>query len=353
MSSPIPDVFTGTRTSSFRYELLDLNDEVIGVLDGVTGGQLTWSASTSVKAGGTLDVKDVSGVNWLDTRIKIWRSIGETEWSRGVYIPSAPEERWVGGFLEWTVELLGKLSLIDRNEISGWVTATAGTSIITKVRSLLTAAGHKRLRITDSTAVLRTTLTWEPGTKLLTIINELLDAAGYWSLSADHDGYFAAGPYERPAARAIRYDLLDDAAGIYEDDFTRERDVYSIPNRVILVSQSSEDVAPLVGIAENTDASSPYSISRRGQVIPYQETGLEVASQAVITAQAQKTLLEKLGVTGTIAIKHAPLPLDLNDAVLFRRLAASINTAHTVQSMTEPLDALSLMSTNLREVVNV
>lgn len=352
-SAEIPEEFTGSRLSTFRYDLLDMQDNVIGSIDGVTGGSLQWSAATSVKVGGSITVLDVDGIDWLHARVQVWRTIAGVEWSRGIFIPSAPQDHWVNGVRQWQVELLGKLSLIDKNEQPDWVSVAAGANIIATVRGLLTSAGHTNLRFTDSTATLRLGQTWEPGTKLLTIINDLLDSAGYWSLSADATGAFVAAPYVRPAARAPRYEMWDDERGIYADDFTRDQDVYSIPNRVVLLSQAAADTEPLVGVAENNDPSSPFSILARGQVIPYQETGLAAASQAVIDELARKTLIEKSSVSATLAIRHAPLPLDINDAIHFRRIPAGINGKHTVQAITEPLEPLDLMQTTIREVVDL
>lgn len=349
----IPAVFTGSRLSTFRYDLLDLDDRIIGSIDGVTGGSLQWSAGTAVKVSGSLTVFDVDGIDWLNSRVQVWRTVGDREWSRGIFIPSAPQDRWVNGVRQWQVELLGKLSLLEQDEQPGWVSVAAGANIIATVRALLTSAGQTNVRITDSTATLRTSQTWEPGTKLLTIINELLDSAGYWSLSADVDGAFVAEPYVRPAARSPRYDLWDDEHGIYKDDFTRDQDVYSIPNRIVLISQSGAETPPLVGIAENNDPTSRFSIGARGQVITYQETGLEVASQAVLDELARKKLIEKSSVSASLVIQHAPIPLDLNDAVHFRREPAGIDGNHTVQAMNEPLDASGLMQTTLREVVDL
>lgn len=353
MTSNIPEVFTNpSRVQDFRFDLLDQDDQVLGTIDGVTGGSLTWSAGSAVKVGGQIDVTDVDGIDWLTARVQIWRRVGDVEWSRGIYIPSAPQERWRMGRRSWQVDLLGKLSLVEKDEIPGWLTIPAGVNIVDTVLDLLGNAGHTRTRIPATSSELRTSLTYEAGTKLLTIINELLGAAGYWGLTADPDGAFASDPYVRPASRPIRYTLTD-TNGIYLDDFTRDRDVYSIPNRVVLVSQSTAEDPPLVGVAENTDPDNPFSIPARGQVIVHQETGLEVADQSVIDELARKKLIERSSVTASLSIQHAPLPLDLNDAVEFRRTAAGIDQAHTVQGITEPLDHLALMTTTLREVVDL
>lgn len=354
MTSDIPAVFTAARTSTFRYELLDVDDQVIGEIAGVTGGNLDWSAATTLKAGGSINVADVDGIDWLTARVKIWRRVGDREWARGVYIPAAPVEAWTFGRRTWSVELLGKLHLLDQDVQGEWVTAAAGINIIDRVRALLTAAGHRNLQITDSPSVLRNPLTWEPGTTLLRIVNDLLDAAGYWSMTADEDGAFVAAPYVRPADRTPRYRLDDgEHTGIYRDEFTRERDVYSIPNRVVIVGQATGDTAALIGVAENNNPASPYSIPARNMVVSYQETGYEAATQAIINDYARRRLTEKTSVGETIPLEIAPIPLDLNDVVTFTNRPAGIDGRYSVQSINEPLDPLTLMTINLREVIDL
>lgn len=354
MTSEVPaDLLAAARTHRFRYELLDVDDQIIGALDGVTGGSLDWSAATTVRSGGSLDVVDVDGIDWLHARVRVWRSVGDREWSRGIFVPAAPVARWVDGVRSWTVELLGKLTLLDRDVQDGWTTVPKGTVITTRVRALLAAAGHTRVAVTDSDATTRSDLVWEPGTTRLRIINDLLEAAGYWSLGVDHDGTFLAAPYVRPADRSPRYDLLDDARGIVVDDFTAERDVYSIPNRVVVTSAATGEDPALVASAQNVDPASPYSIPARGMVVPHVEEGVEVTSQAVLDAYARRRLVELASAGANLSVQHAPIPLDLNDAVRFRRGPAGIDGRYTVQGMTEPLDAHSLMSTTLREVIDL
>lgn len=349
----VPDALSaGTRESSFRYELLDADDRIIGTLGGVSGGSLKWSAGAAVKASGQLDVTDVDHVNWLSARVKVYRTVNGVEWSRGIYVPSAPRERWLHGTRSWSIELMGKLVLLARDEQPEWVSVAAGVSIIGRVRALLDAAGHRHT-IGDSAATLRNPLTWEPGTSLLTIINDLLDAAGFWSLDADGSGAFVSGPYVRPAARGARYALLDDDNGIYEDDFEREQDLYAIPNRVIATSSGNGTTEGLVAYVENNDPESPFSIPSRGMVVPHRQDNVEAASQEVLDEYVRRRLIELSSASAELDLRVAPIPLDLNDALRFRRTAASLDEHYTVQEISESLDPLATMSLRLRKVVDL
>lgn len=353
----VPAVFTaGTLSPTFQYDLLDPDDQLIGSIDGVTDGALQWSSSTTVKVGGSLDVVDVDGIDWLNARVQVWRSMGGLTWSRGIYIPSAPQDRWKDGVRSWTVEILGKLSLLDQNDLTDWVSVPAGANITDTVKGLLISAGHVKFSITDSNATLRSGMSWspaDPDVTLLRVVNDLLEAAGYWSLSVDESGSFVAEPYVLPAGRPQRYHFVDGKSCIYVDDFTREQDIYKIPNRIKGIGQATSDDPPLVSVVENNDPESRFSIVSRGMVVSFTEEGIAAADQQILDTYVRRRMVEKSSVTANYQIQHVPLPIDLNDALRFTRAAANIDTGVTVQSITEPLNAEALMTTTIREVVDL
>src|SRR5690606_30012693 len=123
-------------------------------------------------------------------------------------------------------------------------------------------------------------MVWEAGTSKLRIVNDLLAAIDYNSLWVDGQGNFRATPYVRPAARSITYSILNDESGaalvreladgqesIYLDEWSRDRDVYGVPNKVVAVATGTGDEEPLVGVATNEDPASPFSEPSRGRWI--------------------------------------------------------------------------------------
>lgn len=349
MNSIPAELTGGARESFFTYELLDSADELIGAMRGVTGGTLDHNAATALRTGGSITVEDIEAIDWLTARVRISRSVGGVAWPRGVYVPAAPVEAWRNGRRSWSIELLGKLCLLDNDLLTGWHSLAADTPIIPAVRTLLSAAGHRHV-LSDSDAVLRGAMVWEPGVSLLRVINDLLDAAGFWSLTTDPLGTFTAAPYVRPGDRPVRYRMEDGPQGIYVPDFTIERDIYAVPNRVIVVGQAEAEKPPLVGVAENTNPSSPYSIPRRGRVVSVREDGFEGATQAIVDARAARRLAELTEVTASVPLKIAPIPLEVNDALQWRDSASGADMRATVQAISEPLDPLQLMTITMREV---
>lgn len=351
--------------TTFRYELLTTDEEALGYIDGVRGGSLTRSAATAVRESGTLDIDDVDGIDWLSARVRIWISVTgapsrlaepvTVEWPLGVFVPAAPVERWQDGYRSLTVELLGKLAALDQDRVSSSVSLPAGTVVTDAVTAQITAAGQPGAAVTPSPETLRSPMVWEPRTSRLRIINDLLEAVNYASLRSDGWGRLVAAPYVRPAARPEVYRLHDGVSAIYEDDFQREQDLYTVPNRFVAVGVSSAEEAPLVGMWENTDPNSPTSIPRRGYVIEDGEDGVEATSVQTLTEYARRRLISLSSPAASITVTHAPIPLDLLDVVSFRREPAGIAGLYTVQAQTLDLDVdgLADWSVTLREVVDV
>lgn len=334
------------------YELLDVDEQRLGWISGVTGGSLDYSAASRIKFGGSIDMVDVDDIDWLEARLRVWTHVDDIEWPLGLYVPSVPKDAWSEGEKSWTVELLGKLTTLDTDEVPAPVAYPAGTNGIEAVREQIEAAGQIGVAITDSDKTLNDAMVWAAGTPRLTIINDILHAIGYWALSTDRLGRFVAEPYIRPAARPERYPLLDGVSSIYVDEFEHEQDIYSIPNRYVLIGAGSGGTEALIGSWENNNLDSRFSIPRRGYVKTTTETGIEAADQATIDAMARQRLIDASSVTASIPLTHALIPLDLNDVVRLRRVPAGIDARHTVQAMTIDLseNGLGLMQSTLREV---
>jgi len=336
----------------FKYELLDNDEARIGWLDGVNGGSLDYNAHSRIRAGGSIDITGAEVIDWHSTRIRPWAFVDDHEWPLGIFIPAAPADAWNDGRWSGAIELLGKLTVLETDEIPAAVSYPAGTVVTTAVREQIIAAGQTADAITDSTATLSSAMTWDAGTSRLTIINQLLTTINYWALGADGYGRFTADPYVRPAARPTRYPLLDGANSIYVDEFTRDRDLYKIPNRVLMIGTGSADTEALVGVAENTDPTSQTSIPYRGFVKTETNTGIDAVDLATAHELARRRLINASSVTASIPLTHAMIPLDLNDVVQLRRVPAGIDARHTVEGMSIDLggDGLELMESTLREV---
>lgn len=358
----------GNRAASWRIDLLNNDESPAGSLDGVDGGSLEWSTA-QIKGRGTLNVTETfdpetglsTAPDWLNIRIRpVYVLNDTTEWPRSIFIPTAPVEQWSDGVRSWSVDMLDKSCVLAQDRVDAYYSLAAGVNVIDSVRDLIVSSGENAGAITDSTETLAVARAWPAGTSKLTIINELLDSAGYFALIVDMtSGQFRVEPSTRPAQRSIAYELTDGSGSIYGEDFTREVDIYGIPNKVIHVSQGTSDTEALTSIATNTDPSSPYSYAARGRWIVNDDAAqaVDATSQEALDIITRRDLINATSVTATIDITHAPLPnVDINAAVRFANTPAGVDARHVITRTTltiESVGALALASTTLRQVVDL
>lgn len=352
-----PMQLAAPRTTLPRVRLLTMNESDIGELWGFTGGEIEYVANRTVRGAGTLTIVDRGqNIDWVTTRVKPSLTINGYTWNLGVFVPSVPQEHWTDTGRFWTVDLLDKTSILDQDAVEKTYTVKAGTNVVNTVRALINSAGEKTTSaITDSSETLNKGLVWEPGTSKLRIINDLLDAIGYFSLWCDDLGRFRVEPYVYPDARPVAWDFSDQyEPRLYLSDFTREADIYSVPNRVVAVSQPDSKDESMIAVASNEDPKSEFSYQRRGRWIVHTETGVEVTSQSALNTYAAKKLSNLSSVVATIDIQHAPVPIWLNQVVYFTRTPADIHKERlTVQGMRIPLSATELMTSTLRETTRI
>lgn len=109
--------FAGHRQVAIEVMLLDATEQEKGILQGVIGGEVTLSASTRLKASGSLELLDLGQeINWLSDRVRItYRIQGGHSWPLGVFLLAAPTKTYTDGGASWRVELLSKLTLLDED----------------------------------------------------------------------------------------------------------------------------------------------------------------------------------------------------------------------------------------------
>lgn len=352
--TPEVDPFTTHRAEAWRWDLLDFNDSSLGPLDGVSDGSLSFNVNATIRGGGSCEYEGAP-VNWLSHRLQPWYRIEAAgkviEWPLGVFIPAAPSTSYEDGGRNISIELYDKTHLLDRDQIENTASAPKGTPAIARVKSILQEMGERKIAIADNDEVLSNGIVWEVGTSKLAMINELLEAVDYFALWVDGYGTFRADPYKRPADRPQAYGFVDDETSIYSPDFVHDFDNFDVPNKVICIGQTDGTAPAKRGVATNTNPSSPYSYSARGNVwITRTEEGVEATSQAVLDALALRYLNTGKNVGSTFDIQHAPIQLNLNDLVGFRRDAEDIGIIGTVETITYSMAVGALCQTKIREV---
>lgn len=342
-------------------------------VSGDTSIYLTPDALVDIDVGDLLKVVTVGfeqRVDWLNARIRPMISIsrlggGDDPAGRlvpaGVYLCAAPVEQWTDAGLMREVELADKLSILDQDIASGDPSGIAayaldtGANIIDAIKALIAETGEESPAIEPDTKVLAAPMVWEVGTTRLRVINDLLDAAGYFSLWCDGYGHYQAKAYVQPSDRVPVYESIapfsDGPRSLMDPGWTRDRDIYSIPNRVLLVGQGTGEVAALTSTATNVDPDSPYSFPSRGRWITLVEIGVEAASQTELDTLARARLSRATSITNQLTVRHAYLPdLLVNSVVKFVNPDSGLDTYCYVVNTTIPFDPTGLCQTVMRLV---
>ena len=362
-----------SRRTRFTYDILDGAHNVKGRLDGVEpGGTLRWSASASVKGTGSIPVRDVGqDIDWLNDRIRItaWTSDDgrpEVRTTLGIYLAAAPVETWEAGRRSWDVELVDRSSILDQDIMTtaqnGPLTYSvpAGRCVLWATKEIIADAGETAPLIAgDEGTKLTRDMTWDIGETRLRIINDLLDAGNFLSLWVNGDGEFMVSKADRPQDRPVLYEmwgpLIEGDRAVFAPDWSHDRDIYSIPNRLLAVEEGDGDDEGEAAIAVNMDPSSPYSFqSRHGRWVTEVVEGTSVTAAAgALQEWTERRLAQMTEVSSSLSVEHLFLP-DLRPNAVIRFGAGDLDSILTrVESTEMTLDAASMVRTELREVVDI
>lgn len=377
------DVLYGDRITSYRWEVLKHSvatgqDTLIGILDGVSDGQITWTQNAQVKGGGKIQVADlalaapgmlrVADVALESVRLRPVCVIqGLPENPLGVFLVSSGNEQWEATGRVWGLELLDRCTVPAQDAMDSSYAVAAGTKILTQVKTILSSSGEYLAVDASNTITTQSNMVWEAGTSKLKIINDLLDVANYNALWVDGYGNFQTTPRVLPADRPINYELLgfpkeltDGELSIYDPSWTRDRDSFDVPNKVIAIQAAGGTDGPaLVGTWTNTDPASPYSTVSRGRTIPYVLDSVDCPAgttgeiTAFLQQRARTTLIQMSATQATVKVTNLPIPVRVGDAIRFANTDAGVDDRHTITRIQLNTTSLGLMQSTLQEVISL
>lgn len=156
-------------------------------------------------------------------------------------------------------------------------------------------------------------------------ISKLAAKAGY-SFMLDEYGRLCFKPIEYMEAAVSKYTFNDDNSSILCKDLSIDKDIYGIPN-VVMVYKTT-DTGIIESVAENHEQSSPVSIEARGRRIeqrimnPEEQIG---STQVAVDNYAQDMLRKLSAVSYTIDFTHGYCPVNIGDWVTLNYTRAGLN----------------------------
>lgn len=354
---------TGTRRWSFRYELLDVSNTYVEDLDNVTAGSVSQNWLADIKRTAAFTLTERGGIDFLSDRIRPLVRLhlppfgvdDWVAWPQGVFLLTSPERMSSpAGVLTREVEGYDQLQVYSDDLYSTRYTVAAGTVVTMAVQTVLTSVTYPpSIRLTPHAGTLVAAKEWEPGTSKLHVINDLLDMINYQSLSFDEEGVAVVAPYRSPSERAEEYSYLDDQNGLVVPEMSQRLDLFSVPNKWVLVV-SEPDQPALTSTYINVDPASPTSTVRRGRTITDYRTEQEAVSQAVLDAKAARIAFEASQVYEAVPFRTGLMPIHSgNDVYRLQLQALAINAKYAETSWKLELKAGSTMEHAARRVVTV
>jgi len=393
---PVQDLTTneilyGDRVTSYRWEILEHVagvDVLAGYLDGVLSDSASLSEQlyASVKGGGNVKVADLENAQAGFMRVRdltltaarlrpVLIIEGLPEIPLGVFLIGAAPEEWSDTGRVLSLELLDRATVLDQDSVDATYTVDTATGILAAVSTVIASAGESITVDATVTTALSSPMVWPTGTTKLQIVNDLLGALNYDSLWVDGTGSFRATPYVLPADRSLTYELLnvarelvDGEKSIYGNEWSRDQDLFDVPNKVIAVQSGTGDTEALSGVWTNEDPDSPFSWQSRGgyvdpitgkkvgyktKVLDRVETpeGTDLEVIAFLESAARRSLIASSSVQATVEVTCLPIPVRVGDVMRFKNTPAGIDVKHVMTSRDLKANSRGLMKLKLTELV--
>lgn len=347
---------TGTRSWSFRYELLNPGNDPLRDLDGVLSGSVSYNALADIPRSASFTLDDAEVIDYLDHRIRPWARLrmpdgGHVEWPQGVFLLTTPTRTLKAGTVTREVEGYDQNQVLADDKLVQRLTVLQGELYTNVIEGLVSHI--PRVYVAPSTKLVPNDREWEPGTSLLSIINDLLASINYVPAHFNGMGDFIGKPYETAAARPAEYTFATDQHSLILDGVDQTIDIFSVPNRWVLC-KSDPDGPEMIGFYENQDPDNLTSIPSRGRVITDFRQETEAADQATITALAERLGYEASQVFEVVELSTALFPLAGHaDVYRFELDDLAVSDKYTAHTWEMDLAAGASMSHSVRRVVSL
>ncbi len=346
----------GNREISFRYDLLNYNELKIGELTSL-GGNLGLSSLAQIKRKGNFNFKEneLKDVDWLNDKIQpVFILNRKQEFPLGVFMISSPSRSLKRKQIYRQVECFDTSMVLLEDKFDTRYRIVKNTNYVTAITQIIGSAGIWKINIPSIGVTLNNDREFEIGTSKLDAVNELLQEINYTSVWVDELGNFTASPYILPNDRVVEYTYKNDNMSIIvPDTATEEMDLFSVPNKWVVVATNPE-TDPLVSRYTNNNAGSITSVvNRRRVIVDFREVD-NIASQQILDDYTRRIAYEASNVYGKFIFDTALMPHhSYLDALYCEHTDLGISNKYIETSWEMELKAGGKMSHSVRRVIRI
>lgn len=350
----------GSREIKFRYDLLNSDDIKIGELTALPRGRLGLNSLAQIKRTGKFHFKEneFKDVDWLNDRVQpfFMLKVGEEwiEWPLGIFLISSPTRNIKNNTIYREVEAYDTSLVLLEDKFDTRYRIPAGTNYVEAITQIINEAGIWKINIPAISGNTKTDKEFEIGISRLEAVNELLKEINYTSIWVDEAGYFTSRPYILPTNRQIEYEYRNnDMSIILPDTSTEEMDLFSVPNKWVVVATNPE-IEPLVSRYTNDNAGSPTStVNRKRNIVDYREVD-DILDQNTLDEYVQRIAYEASQIYGKFVFETAIMPHhSYMDCIYCEHSRLGISNKYIETSWEIELKAGGRMRHNARRVINI
>lgn len=355
----------GTRSVSFRYELLNKDNVFKAELYNVVDASIDYGVFNDIRRTAQFTLQEFAAVPIdffsdrirpimvLDMPVINGKNKSKIEFPLGIFILASPERVDTDEGIVRNIEAYDLSLILVEDKVTDMYTVTAGTNYKTAIVDVLKSAGIKDYAIADTDSVVTRDLQFEVGTSKYSIANSLASNINFTPIVVDVNGTSKSGPYVLPQDRAVDYVYDDGEQSIIMRGVTEELDTFNIPNRWIIVRTNSEE-APLRSVYTNENPLSPTSTVNRGRVIAEYRELEDIADQAALDSYTRRIAGNASQVFGKSKFTSALMPMhDYHDVIRLKYSKLGIDDVFTETAWNMKLEAGGTMTHEIRKVVNV
>lgn len=344
------------REISLRYDLLNYNETKIGELTSL-GGNLGLNSLAQIKRKGNFNFKEEEfrDIDWLNDKVQpVLILNNKYEFPLGVFMISSPTRSLQRKQIYRQVECFDTSLVLLEDKFDTRYRVIKDTNYVTAITQIIGSAGIWKVNIPFIDAKIKTDREFEIGTSKLEAVNYLLQEINYTSIWVDELGNFTANPYILPNDRVVEYSYKnDDMSIILPDTSVEEIDLFSVPNKWVIVATNPE-TEPLVSRYTNDNAGSPTStISRRRTIVDFREVD-DIANQGILDDYIRRIAYEASNVFGKFIFDTAIMPQhSYMDALYCEHTDLGIKSKYIETSWEMDLKAGGKMRHSARKVIQL